>query len=439
MAFRRRTRTDPEPIDAVFETAGDDRPSARAAIDAADARPASPPRARRSRSVTLTELMLASTAAAILGAVAAIAVTGASSGSSTGTLAQEIDTLSHGQTGLVARTDQTGADIVTIRSRLDAGDEQFAQRLAGERALTTELAALTAQVSALIGVGDGQPVPGATANASPLGALLGRINRLERIVRDDADAPRTTRQMQRTLNRLSEQAADLSRTADQLTAGLNRQQSALTALETGLVAANGDIAALRAARPASPASAPAAEGAAALPVGDPVLAAAAVARTLHALSAVEAAARAGRPFVNRQRALAILMPGDRDVAALAEIAARGAPSLDRLRRDFAVAARRADEAAARRSDDGWNWLRAAVSGVIALDRPGDADEAVATAIQSARRSIEVGDARGAVDALDGLGAVPPAFGPWRLRALRRIELDERLAILNARLTAPRPA
>jgi hypothetical protein len=77
-----------------------------------------------------------------------------------------------------------------------------------------------------------------------------------------------------------------------------------------------------------------------------------------------------------------------------------------------------------------------VSGVVSLDRPG-LDDAAATAVQSARRAIDVGDARGAIDALD---ALPPnllsAFKSWRLAALRRAELDERLDLLNARLTAP---
>jgi hypothetical protein len=430
MAYPKTSPGEPEPIDAEFEANAD-------IATEADAKAASKEpkrrRARRSRSVTPVELMLASVAAAVLGAVAAIVVTGANASSPTGTLAQEIDTLNQGQTGLVARTDQIGADIVTIRSRLDAHDDLLAQRLASEHTLTTELAALTSQISALIGVGDGQPVPGATANTSPLGALLGRMTRLETIVREDADAPATTRQMQRTLNQLTEQVTTLDQASQQLTAAVNRRQTALTALENGLTRASGDIDALRAARGMTPAALPATTPAAP-PSG--VLAAASASRTIQALSALDAAAQSGRPFVNRHRALAALLPGDRDVLALADIARRGAPNLDALRHTFTDAARHADLMAAADADDGWNWLRASVSGVVSLDRPG-LDDAAATAVQSARRAIDVGDARGAIDALD---ALPPnllsAFKSWRLAALRRAELDERLDLLNARLTAP---
>jgi hypothetical protein len=419
---------EPEPIDAEFEANADVATEADAK---ANPKPEKRPPARRSRSVTLTELMLASVAAAALGAVTAIVVASANSSSPAGTLAQEIDTLSQDQTGLTARTDQAGADIVMLRSRLDAHDEALAQRLAGEKTLTTELAALTSQISALIGVGDGQPVPGATANTSPLGALLGRMNRLEAIVRDDADAPATTAQMQRTLKQLSDQVASLDQTSQQLAAAINRRQTALSALENGLVKANGDIDALRAAQ-GGPINA-----AAGAPESD-LVAAAATSRTIRALSALQAAAQSGQPFVNRQRTLAALLPGDRDVLALGEIARRGAPTLDALRRSFPVAARRADSLAAARSDDGWNWLRASVSGIVPLSRPG-LDEAAATAIQSARRAIDVGDARGAIDALDGLAPdTLVAFHAWRLQALRRAELDERLDLLNARLASPIP-
>ena len=465
MAYRKASPGEPEPIDAEFEANADVATEADAK---ASPKSSTPPPARRSRSVTPTELALASVAAAVLGAVTAIVVTSANSGSSTGTLAQEIDTLNAGQMGLIARTDQAGADIVMIRSRLSAHDEQLAQRLVGEKTLTTELAALTSQISALIGVSDGQPVPGATANTSPLGALLGRMTRLETIVRDDASAPATTRQMQRTLNQLAEQVTTLDQASQQLTAAVNRRQTALTALENGLVKANGDINALRAAqspgqspapsavRPVALAAAPIAKPASGAPIslaasptaGSPagppapaptLLAAAAVSRIIQALSALEAAAQTGRPFVNRHRTLAALLPGDRDVLALAETARRGAPTLDTLRRAFADAAHHAEQLAAAQSDDGWNWLRASVSGVVSLDRPG-LDDAASVAVLSARRAIEVGDPRGAVDALDGLTAERlTAFKAWRLQALRRAELDERLDLLNARLAASIPS
>ncbi len=402
------------PIEAEFEAAVDVGPD--------QSGPSRGPRpARRSRSVTLQELFVASAAAAVLGALGAITVSSAGAGGSTGTLAQELDTLTAREADLADRTTQAANDISMVRTRLDAQAERLGQREADGQSLKTELAALSGQLSALVGAGDGRPVEGAAASQTPLGALLGRMTRLEDQVREASEAPQTTRQMQQAVHDLSVQIASLEEANTQLTASLNQRQAALTALETGLLnagSARSDLSGPSTAR----------NERARTPV-----AAVAESQRIRAVSAIETAARSGRPFKNAYKTLALLSPRDPDVAALADISRHGGPTMGELRRDFAGAARKADWIAARQSDDGWNWLRSAVSGVVRLERPGAGPEAEGM-IREARRAMDVGDLRGAVDAVDAVtGPTAGVFHDWRLQALRRAELDERLDVLNAKL------
>ncbi|MBI1361781.1 MAG: hypothetical protein GC155_16015 [Alphaproteobacteria bacterium] len=406
---------DAPPIDAEFETAADAEAGTGAARSPRGARPA-----RRSHTVTLPELLVASAAAAVLGALGAITVSSAGGGASTGTLAQELDTLTASGADLADRAQQSANDIAAVRTRLEAQADRLGQREADDQSIKTELAAISGQLSALAGTGDGRPVEGATASQTPLGALLARMTRLEDQVREASEAPQTTRQMQQAIHDLSVQIASLEEANTQLTASLNQRQAALTALETGLLNAG-------AARGTSDAG-PSADTRARTPV-----AAVAESQKIRAVSAIETAARSGRPFRNAYKTLALLSPRDPDVAALADIARRGGPTISDLRRGFARSARKADWIAARQSDDGWNWLRSAVSGVVRFERPGAGPEAEGM-IREAQRAMDVGDLRGAVDAVDAVtGPTAGAFHDWRLQALRRAELDERLDVLNAKL------
>jgi hypothetical protein len=103
-----------------------------------------------------------------------------------------------------------------------------------------------------------------------------------------------------------------------------------------------------------------------------------------------------------------------------------------LRRDFDIAAQTAERVLADHPDDGWNWLRASVP--ASSNRPADAAEAGAALIRQARRALETGDVAASIKSVDGL---PPragaTFTAWRDKALRRVDLDQRLADLNRRL------
>lgn len=424
-ARRQKVTVEPEPIDAEFEAAEQPRaPGVKRA-----------PR-QRSRSISFRDLVVASSIAggtgAILGAVIAIVATNANSGASTGTLAQEIDSIRSAQTQLLSRADQVGGDVVSLRARLDTQTDKMGQRETGEAELRSELAAVNTQINALIGAGGGAVQP-TTAGTSPLGVLLSRLNRLESIIANDADAPKTTPEMRRALAELSEKVGQVDQAQKQFTAALNKRQMAFDSLENGIDKLSADVTALNA---KVDATAIRSAGGLTAKAGPGVTAE--ESRAIRAFSALESAARSGGNFLSQQQTLAALLPADPDVASLKELATEGAPTLDDLRKSFAEAALVAERIAAHPQPDGWNWLRRTVA-ALAPPSPNAEQEAAALIIE-ARQGLEMGDAHSAVQAVDDLrGGPAAAFAAWRLDAARRADLDQRLEALNARLSGPAQA
>lgn len=418
---------EPEPIDAEFEPTGEPGAEARKRAFA--------PPPLRSRTIRLPELLIASGAAAVLGAVMAVVVTNANSGASTGTLAREIDALNRAQSELTLRADQMSSDVVMMRSRIDSHAEKMTRQDADELALRAEIATVASQVSALSGAGPGSgSVTSAMASNTPLGVLLSRINRLENVIADDASAPQTTRQLQRAFADVSERVDTLNEANNRLTEALNKRQAALSALETGLESLSADMESIRGRVVADQRIG---EGlgivrrsAALSATVRPPEFAAEESKTIRALSSLETVAQRGVPFLPQQQVLASLLPQDSGVADLQELARSGAPTAEALRRDFNVAARDAERIAAERTDDGWNWLRSNAPSASVRS----ANNETADLIADARRALDAGDTRGAVEYIDGItGAPAKAFRIWRDQALRRAELDQRLHTLNQRL------
>lgn len=424
MTSGRATQNEPQPIEAEFE------PSY-----APEARPkkgfAPPP--MRSRSATIPEMLLASSAAAVLGAVMAIAVTGANSGAETGTLARELDNLTTAQTALSARADRMSEDLVTIRSRLESQSERLARQDQIESSLRGEIATVAGQVSALTGAG--APEPGTTASNTPLGILLARLTRLETILADDAASPQTTRQVQRMLTDLKSQVEQLYASNTQLTDALTQREATLAAIETSLGSLSGEVDQIKGE----------ADTARRVATGLGILKPAAEARqtsmtiaagpkTVRAFSLMELAAQRSDPFSTEQQALALLLPNDPDVERLAETARKGAPTAPQLKKAFDLAARSAARVVGSEGW-GWSWLRASSPEVS------DATSAQARQlIEEARKSLEEGDLRAAASAVTSLPTPASViFAPWRDLAVRRAELDERLERLNRRLTGGTPS
>lgn len=418
-------RVEPEPIDAEFEPA-ENAPQVQSSRQAS--RRLGPPR-MRSRSVSWRHLITASALSAVSGATVAIIVSNNSSNAPTGTLAREIDSLTQTLNAIEARTRQAGVDVVSLRSRLEAQGDRLNRSDNAEAALRADLSTLASQVGAISGAGDGALPAGAAPSTTPLGVLLARINKLERIVADATSAPETTREVQRAVADLSLQVSELSLANTTLISAFDRREAALAALETGMQ----QMATQLASQPAPARSGSPLMSVAAIGTPQPVMDATMRAQTIRALSVLEAAAQTDNAFTTAHRSLAALVPGDASLTEIALTAESGAPSLATLRAMFDANATRAMRHAGEDSDDGWNWMRQAFEGVVAF-APSSLEARTAGTLRTARRQLDVGDIRDAVTAVSGLpGRAGADFAIWREKALKRAALDDALEALNSRL------
>jgi hypothetical protein len=407
-------REEAEPIDAEFEPA-------RAGSTRLSDRPAS------GRGVSRMEAGAWAAGAVVLGAIAAVLAVNAGVGRPQGAGTEEIAT----------RVASAETAISDLETRLEAESARLAGTETVAMSARQQVAAINQQLAALVGAS-----PGLGGDGPPLGRLIARVEQLEESLAEDASAPRTTRQMQRALRELSDQVAALDEASTDFTTALSRRQAALAAVEEAVEQLTADVDGMEARLAETEKLRPelgevrrsmsdlstSAETARA-----PVLAAAAEARLVKALADLTTAAEKGRPFPSQHQTLAKLLPEDADIAALREPARRGAPSLAELRRDLDAPLRSAQTAAAAQTDDGWNWLRGAVSGLVTIRRTG-ADDRTSTLLRQAEEAIDAGDARAAVTAIDGLEPAPrAALAGWRDKAARRADLDEQIAALNARL------
>ena len=197
--------------------------------------------------------------------------------------------------------------------------------------------------------------------------------------------------------------------------------------ETGMQTMAADVSAMHGGRPLPPRTSVIAQ------TPPPVLAATARSQAIRALSQLESAARGDKPFGSEHQALADLLPGETDLQNLADTARTGAATVVQLRADFASSAEKAERIATDESDDGWNWLRGAFDGVVDFE-PSPIVTANGDVIRNARRLLDFGDVRGAIEALTGVkGMGGEAFRTWRNDAVKRAALDESLRDLNARL------
>ena len=417
-------RIEPEPIDAEFEPA-ENAPQVQSPRQSS--RRLGP--RMRSRSVSWQHLITASVLSAVVGGTVAIIVSNNSSNAPTGTLAREIDSLTQTLAALEAETRQAGIDVVSLRSRLDAHGDRLNQSDNSEAALRAQLSTLGSQVAAISGAGDGALPAGAAPSTTPLGVLLARINKLERIVSDATSAPETTREVQRAVADLSLQVSELSLANTTMTSAFDRREAALAALETGMQ----QIATQLASRPATGRSGAPLMSVASMGTPQPVMDATMRAQTIRALSVLEAAAQTDNAFTSAHRSLTALVPGDASLTEIALTAESGAPSLTTLRAMFDASATRAMRHAGEDSDDGWNWMRQAFEGVATF-APSSLETRTAGTLRTARRQLDVGDIRDAVTAVSGLpGRAGSDFSAWREKALKRAALDDALETLNARL------
>jgi hypothetical protein len=224
--------------------------------------------------------------------------------------------------------------------------------------------------------------------------------------------------------------AELNLANTTLVTAFDQREAALSALEAGL----NDIAIeLAGQRGLSPAAIPRVSVAAAAIVPETVTTATTRAQTIRALAVLEDAARNGEPFAAEHAALSDLLPGDTALSDIATFTVSGVPALSKLRADFDASAARALRHAEEDSDDGWNWLRQAFASVVRFE-PANSVALASDTIRTARRQLDVGEIRKAMNAVVGLsGRAHDAFATWREKAMQRAMLDDAMKSLNTRL------
>lgn len=426
------TNGEPEPIEAEFEPAQSQ--------EAAGSKPAASKSMRR-RQITWVELGVGLVISSLAGAGIATVMNGGGGGISTGPLARDVSSLGSEQQALAARADEVSQELVALRARVDSQADELSARQAGEQSLRLDLEEAIGQIGVLTGEGDDAGFESVSSN-TPLGRLLGRIDALEETIEEESSSPQTTRQMQRSLRNLSQRVEALDEASVDLTTASERRRASIAALEQGLERMQAEFNQMRE-QFASVESVESELGAVRQSVADlaesaederaPIIAAAEESRAIRAIASLESAANKGGAFVQQHRTIATLYPDDPDVEALREIARRGAPTLEQLRTSFERASDRAERIAAGQVNDGWGWLRGAMSGIVTVRRT-DADDRTLDVLARAEDALSAGDVGAAIGALETLeGEAAAALSDWVESAERRAEVDDRLAAINERL------
>jgi hypothetical protein len=153
-----------------------------------------------------------------------------------------------------------------------------------------------------------------------------------------------------------------------------------------------------------------------------------------ALSAIEAAARQGRPFEADYRALRAALPTVDAVRALGPLAVTGAPTLGDLKDDFHTASETARKAAPAETSGQWGWVNKFFGGAVTVRKADGSDEDPFALISRAGEALEEGDLAGAVAYTTRLdGAPAAAMSGWTEAAKRRISLETSLEAVRLAL------
>ena len=153
-----------------------------------------------------------------------------------------------------------------------------------------------------------------------------------------------------------------------------------------------------------------------------------------ALSAIEAAARRGRPFLSAHQRLAAAMPSNQAVGRLSGIAAEATPTVADLRAGFPALRAEALDQDAESQGGASGWMRGLFGDGIQVRQTGkvttgDQLDAAATALQAG----DLGNAIQSVRALDA--NLQPVFTDWLDNADNRLLLEESLEALRLTMIA----
>lgn len=148
-----------------------------------------------------------------------------------------------------------------------------------------------------------------------------------------------------------------------------------------------------------------------------------------ALSAIEAAARRGRPFLSGYQRLITALPNERAVMALAPLAATGAPTLASLNDQFPALESRALDVDADTMGETAGFMRGLFGDSLKVRRDGELSSA--DLLEAANLALKEGDLEGSIVELEKLPPAPKAvFSEWLESANGRLSLENALEALR---------
>jgi hypothetical protein len=153
-----------------------------------------------------------------------------------------------------------------------------------------------------------------------------------------------------------------------------------------------------------------------------------------ALSAIEAAARRGRPFLSAQQKLAAAMPANQAVERLATIAPETVPTVADLRATFPALRREALDRDAQEEGGASGWMRDLFGDGIQIRQSGEVT--TSDRLDAAAAALQAGDLSNAIQSVRALDAnLQPVFTDWLDNAENRLTLEETLEALRLTMIA----
>lgn len=364
--------SDDAPIDAEFEPAERDETS--------DSKPPSGP-----GWMAFGVLFLLAVSALGLAAATAGYVPGFKPGSQAITSVQsDLATVQADLNADKGETETLSTEIAALQSRADSLSADRTRASGDLRNIRTEIETLQADISLLqrarvASIADGNVSSGVGSNGTDLAALNARVASVEdALVTQLGTYDTTLESLRARLNALESQAA---------TDTLNASNATNVKTEAAL-----------------------------------------------ALSAIEAAARRGRPFLSAQQKLSAAMPGNEAVARLATIAPQAIPTLSDLRASFPALIEEALDVSARVEGGSSSWIRGVFGDGIQVRKQGEVTSS--DHLDRAKASLQAGELAESIEHIRAADPeIQPVFTDWLNNAENRHMLEQTLEALRLTMIA----
>jgi len=283
-----------------------------------------------------------------------------------------------------SKTETLNTEIAALQARADSLSADRTRASTDLRNIRTEIETLQADISVLqrarvASLADGNTSPGASDDSPDLAALTNRVTAIEDALVTQLSTYETTLESLKTrLNRLETQAAS---------DGLNAANATNVKTEAAL-----------------------------------------------ALSAIEAAARRGRPFLSAQQKLATALPGNEAVTRLAPLASQAVPTLSDLRASFPALVQTALDNSARAEGGSSSWIRGVFGDGIQVRKQGEVTSS--DHLDRARTALDAGELAESIEHIRAADSeIQPVFTDWMDNAENRHMLEQTLEALRLTMIA----